>query len=409
MTQSIDLTQDGGVKKLITKVGEGDETPAQGFIVSMHYEGRLKSNNKVFDSSRERGETFDFELGAGEVIKGWDVAVATMKKGEQATITLKPDYAYGKGGAGEDIPPNAELVFDVELVDWRKAITGEEAAEKELVENYPKSVVERVHYLQVLHDQREAIEDEENKAISEIQRKYEALYAPLYARRAEIIMGTKDVTDDEKKSAIEKFPFEGGLEGTDNGIPGFWLKAIKNSDFGDDMVHPHDEAPLRALKNVTVDTVYDDKGDEKSVKINFHFDANEYFENDVLVRSFELEDDEPTKSEGTQIKWKTGKNLSVKVVEKKQRKKGGKNQTRVVKKEEPQETFFDLFVDPAASEEEEGDEEAAARADANWAIAQSIRDDIIANAVNYYLGLVPKNDDYGFEEGDEEDDEDDEQ
>ena len=63
---------------------------------------------------------FSFQLGRGEVIKGWDVGVATMKKGERAKLTLQPDYAYGAGGAGDVIPANAVLVFEVELLKWEK-------------------------------------------------------------------------------------------------------------------------------------------------------------------------------------------------------------------------------------------------------------------------------------------------
>jgi nucleosome assembly protein 1-like 1 len=403
MSQEQDLTPDGGVKKLITKQGEGEECPPAGSVVEMHYVGKLKSNNKQFDSSIERGKTFEFVLGEGEVIKGWDVAVATMKKGEKATLTLKPEYGYGKRGAGDDIPPNATLVFDVELIGWKKAMTLAEMAEKELIESTPPIVVNRIRVLQHLHVQHEEIENQESKEIAEITKKYQALFTPLYARRAEIINGTKDVTEEEVKSATEKYAIEGAQAANEvKGIPSFWLQVLKNSEFGEDLVQPHDEEALKALENITVETTHDEDGNETTVTVTFHFGPNEYFENNILTRTFELEDDEVKKTTATPIKWKTGKNLSVKIVEKKQRKKGGnKNQTRVIRKEEPQETFFSFFNDPVnanAENDEDGDYEAQALADQNWGIAQIIRDDLITNAVNYYLNLVPR-EEYSDEEG----------
>ena len=83
----------------------------------MHYTGKFP-NGQVFDSSVTRGQPLEFTLGAGQVIRGWDEGVAQLKKGQKATITCPPEYAYGAAGAGGVIPPNATLIFDVELVDF---------------------------------------------------------------------------------------------------------------------------------------------------------------------------------------------------------------------------------------------------------------------------------------------------
>jgi FKBP-type peptidyl-prolyl cis-trans isomerase len=96
------------------RVGEGAEAQA-GKKVSVHYVGTL-TNGKKFDSSRDRGQPFDFALGAGQVIKGWDQGVAGMKVGGLRKLTIPPHLAYGDRGFPPVIPPGSTLVFEVELV-----------------------------------------------------------------------------------------------------------------------------------------------------------------------------------------------------------------------------------------------------------------------------------------------------
>ncbi|XP_015513826.1 FK506-binding protein 59 isoform X1 [Neodiprion pinetum] len=112
--------KDGGVLKEIIKEGIGEETPAAGCKVKVHYTGTLMDGTK-FDSSKDRNEPFEFDLGKKSVIKAWDIGVATMKRGEVAILTCAPDYAYRAAGSPPTIPPNATLKFEIEMIDWKGA------------------------------------------------------------------------------------------------------------------------------------------------------------------------------------------------------------------------------------------------------------------------------------------------
>lgn len=106
-----------GLKKKLVKEGDAWETPDNGDEVEVHYTGTLLDGTQ-FDSSRDRGTPFKFTLGQGQVIKGWDQGIKTMKKGENAIFTIPPELAYGEAGSPPTIPPNATLQFDVELLSW---------------------------------------------------------------------------------------------------------------------------------------------------------------------------------------------------------------------------------------------------------------------------------------------------
>ncbi|SVA38467.1 uncharacterized protein METZ01_LOCUS91321, partial [marine metagenome] len=108
---------DSGLRMIVHKEGNG-EKPSAGQTVSVHYTGLLETGKK-FDSSHDRGSPISFPLGQGRVIKGWDEAIALMSKGEKRTLVIPPELGYGERGAGGAIPPNATLIFEVELVDFK--------------------------------------------------------------------------------------------------------------------------------------------------------------------------------------------------------------------------------------------------------------------------------------------------
>ena len=121
----------GGTEPNVTELMKTDAKPGtgpeatSGQNVTVHYTGwlydssRPDTKGKKFDSSRDRNDAFTFRLGAGRVIRGWDEGVAGMKVGGRRRLTIPSDMGYGAQGAGRDIPPNAALVFDVELIDVR--------------------------------------------------------------------------------------------------------------------------------------------------------------------------------------------------------------------------------------------------------------------------------------------------
>jgi peptidylprolyl isomerase len=121
-TQGKSMTLPSGLQVLDTVPGTG-ASPKTGETCVMHYTGWLYENGqkgKKFDSSVDRGQPFEFPIGVGRVIKGWDEGVSTMKVGGKRTLIIPPNLGYGARGAGGVIPPNATLIFEVELLNVKR-------------------------------------------------------------------------------------------------------------------------------------------------------------------------------------------------------------------------------------------------------------------------------------------------
>eukprot|EP01061_Rhynchopus_euleeides_P027796 TRINITY_DN4518_c1_g1_i1.p1 TRINITY_DN4518_c1_g1~~TRINITY_DN4518_c1_g1_i1.p1 ORF type:complete len:575 (+),score=292.27 TRINITY_DN4518_c1_g1_i1:73-1797(+) len=115
--QEVDILGDEKLIKTCKQVGSGDGTPPKGATVYVHYVGNLATGSK-FDSSRDRDEPINFIIGTGQVIKGWEHGIASMRKGERSTLKIHHSLAYGEDGKAPVIPPAATLIFDVELLSW---------------------------------------------------------------------------------------------------------------------------------------------------------------------------------------------------------------------------------------------------------------------------------------------------
>mmetsp|Transcript_31052 Transcript_31052/g.89750 ORF Transcript_31052/g.89750 Transcript_31052/m.89750 type:complete len:144 (-) Transcript_31052:84-515(-) len=124
------LSQDlgGGLTLTVSKPGDGAHFPKAGDHLTMHYTGTLSSTGAKFDSSRDRNEPFEFDIGVGQVIQGWDAGVMKMSLGERGVLHVPSEMGYGAQGAGGVIPPNADLEFDVELL----GINGQSAGKHEV-------------------------------------------------------------------------------------------------------------------------------------------------------------------------------------------------------------------------------------------------------------------------------------
>lgn len=114
MSEENVVTTPSGLKYI--ELARGGATPQKGQTVVVHYVGTLE-NGQQFDSSRDRGQPFSFKIGVGQVIKGWDEGLSTMRVGDRRQLIIPPELGYGVRGAGGVIPPNATLLFDVELLD----------------------------------------------------------------------------------------------------------------------------------------------------------------------------------------------------------------------------------------------------------------------------------------------------
>ncbi|KAJ1943769.1 histone chaperone [Linderina macrospora] len=328
--------------------------------------------------------------------------------------------AAAAAAGGDDITPVQNAALLSMLQGRLGSLIG---ASSGYVESLPKEVRARVDSLRYLQKQHLEIDAKLHLEILELEKKYQKLYAPLYARRTEIISGSAEPTDDEKAqgaaiAAEEKGDDEPetGIEEVDEdkdeeealkGIPDFWLTALSQHPQLSELITERDEEAVKFLRDVRLAYLDDKPG----IRLDFEFAENPFFENKVLSKIYYYEQSDVSgdllfgSAEGTEIKWKPEHDLSVTIETKKQRHKAT-NRTRVVKKTVPAETFFSFFatiVEPEADDESELAEETRDRIELDYELADEFKEKIIPNAIDWFTGKALEYEGLDDEEYDDED------
>ncbi|RKP24813.1 hypothetical protein SYNPS1DRAFT_4467, partial [Syncephalis pseudoplumigaleata] len=273
------------------------------------------------------------------------------------------------------------------------------------IESLPAPVRRRINGLKCLQSKHTELEMQFHREILELEKKFLALYRPLYEKRAEIIQGKTEPTDEEVAAGVsdteEEQPEEpaettAAAEGDDDanitGIPEFWLTGLKNHAGLCEMITEMDEEPLKALRDIKIEYTEDKPG----FSLIFEFDENDYFTNATLTKTYYYQQSANfgdlvyESSRGCDIDWKEGKDLTVVIETKKQRHKTT-NKTRVIKRAVPNETFFSFFETIPTPEEgveldDEEQDELDSRLEADYELGEEFKEKIIPHAVDWFTG-----------------------
>ncbi|XP_044925031.1 nucleosome assembly protein 1-like 1 isoform X2 [Mustela nigripes] len=284
------------------------------------------------------------------------------------------------------------------------------------IESLPRVVKRRVNALKNLQVKCAQIEAKFYEEVHDLERKYAVLYQPLFDKRFEIINAIYEPTEeecewkpdeeDEISELKEKAKIEDEKKDEEKedpkGIPEFWLTVFKNVDLLSDMVQEHDEPILKHLKDIKVK--FSDAGQPMSFVLEFHFEPNEYFTNEVLTKTYRMrsepDDSDPFSFDGPeimgctgcQIDWKKGKNVTLKTIKKKQKHKG-RGTVRTVTKTVSNDSFFNFFAPPEVPESGDLDDDAEAILAADFEIGHFLRERIIPRSVLYFTGEAIEDDD----------------
>lgn len=303
-----------------------------------------------------------------------------------------------------------------------KPLKDPEQAELELkmakdIQAMPAAVQPRFKACHLLYDQVNQIDEEEDREYRELERKYEVLYQAVYEKRLALLSGDKAAVDpaliekfDQRREVMQDAKYAElevavcdvkDIQNTPLGVSGFWLKAMLADKEIAMAVHEKDRAILGYLQNVTLDL---HAAPCFGYTLSFHFEKNSYFKELVLRKSFKMAQQNVIEScEGTPITWAPGCDVTK---AKKKKGKGAKKKTVTVKCD----SFFNFFesIDvskkPEGAESDEDGDEQAEQMDADFELGNSIKDDLIPLALEYYLGVIDQGD--SDSEGDEDDDSD---
>ena len=296
------------------------------------------------------------------------------------------------------------------------------------IESLPAPVRRRVAGLKGVQKEHTKLEAAFQEEVLQLEKKYLAKYTPLYEKRAKIVNGVSEPSEEEIHAG-EQDDEEGEettkAEGEDDnktstdvkGIPEFWLSAMKNQVSLADLITEQDEAALKHLTDIRMEYL-----EKPGFRLLFAFAENDFITNKTIEKTYFYQEESSyggefiyDHAEGDKIDWKVGKDLTVKVESKKQRNKNTK-QTRIIKKTVPTDSFFNFFNPPKAPESD--DEDAAGdieeRLELDYQLGEDIKEKLIPRAIDWFTGEALQfegidEDDLAEGEFEDEDDEDDEE
>ncbi|KAF2756043.1 NAP-domain-containing protein [Pseudovirgaria hyperparasitica] len=293
------------------------------------------------------------------------------------------------------------------------------------IESLPVSVRRRVSGLKGVQKDHSKLEAQFQEEVLQLEKKFFALFTPLYEKRAKIVngavepteaeveLGEKKEEDDEEEDEDDE-PIEKNEDAGEDvkGIPEFWLSAMKNQVSLAEMITDRDEEALKSLTDIRMEYL-----DRPGFRLIFEFGENEFFTNKLITKTYFYQEENGyggdfiyDHAEGDKIEWKAGKDLTVKVESKKQRNKNTK-QTRVVKKTVPTESFFNFFAPPKPpADDEETSSDIEERLELDYQLGEDIKEKLIPRAIDWFTGEALQFESMGedFDEGDFEDEDDEE-
>jgi nucleosome assembly protein 1-like 1 len=289
------------------------------------------------------------------------------------------------------------------------------------VESLPASVRRRVAGLKGVQKEHSKLEAQFQEEVLELEKKYFLKFTPLYQKRAKIVNGSTDPTEDEVKAGEEsdeendqamdeEKPEEASGEDL-KGIPEFWLSAMKNQVSLAEMITERDDKALKHLTDIRMEYL-----EKPGFRLIFEFAENEFFSNTTLSKTYFYQEENGyggdfiyDHAEGQKIEWKAGQDLTVRIESKKQRNKNTK-QTRVVRKTVPCESFFNFFQPPTPpADDESGTSDIEERLELDYQLGEDIKEKLIPRAVDWFTGEAlqfEQLDDFDEPEFEDEDDED---
>ncbi|OCL03847.1 NAP-domain-containing protein [Glonium stellatum] len=287
------------------------------------------------------------------------------------------------------------------------------------IESLPASVRRRVAGLKGIQKEHSKLEADFQEEVLQLEKKYFAKFTPLYEKRAKIVNGGTEPTEEEVKVGEQQdeddedgAPEEKNDDAGENvkGIPEFWLSAMKNQVSLAEMITDRDEGALKYLTDIRMEYL-----DRPGFRLIFEFAENEYFTNKTITKTYFYQEENGyggdfiyDHAEGDKIEWKAGKDLTVRIESKKQRNKNTK-QTRVVKKTVPTESFFNFFAPPKPpADDDDATSDIEERLELDYQLGEDIKEKLIPRAIDWFTGEAlqfESLEDYDEGEFEDEDDE----